>query len=94
MTNLERALNDPATVKDETTFSEATYHLISEIAKAEGTARLFLSAKLEELKCHYYSNMAQSLNCRLWHIADTYLESAHHAFTRLMELYNQLPEEE
>lgn len=94
MTNLERALNDPATVNDETTFSEATYHIISEIANAEGIERLLLSAKLEELKCHYYTNMAQSLNLHLRNIADTYLESAHHAFVRLMELYNQLPEEE
>lgn len=94
MTKIERALNDPTTVKDEATFEDAAYYLISKIAKAEGTARLELSAKFEELKCHYYTNMALSLNNHLRNVADTYLEDAHHAFVRLMELYKQLPEEE
>jgi hypothetical protein len=94
MTNLELALNNPATVRDETTFSETTYHIISEIGKAEGTASLLLSIKLEELKCHYYTNKAMSLGFHWREIANTYLESAHHAFDHLMELYKQLPEVE
>lgn len=94
MTNLELALKDPTTVKDDTTFSEATYHIIKDIEKAEGTAKLLLSAKLEELKCHYYNHMASSLGHRWKAIADTYLADAHNAFNRLISIYKKLPEEE
>lgn len=93
MIYLDNALENVELVSDDTTFNEVANHLIKEIVKSSGEAKMLLSAKLEELKVHYYSKMAESLG-RTWkHVADSYREDAHYAFQKLMNIYKQLPEE-
>lgn len=94
MTYLDRALENLESVADDTTFSEVTHHLITAMPKADKKTRLDLSIKLETLKVHYYSKMAESLALRWKNVARSYHEDAHYAFNRLMNLYSQLPEEE
>ena len=51
MTKIEYALEHPASVKDDTVFSEVTYYLLHSIEAAEGLEKLKLTARLEEIKC-------------------------------------------
>lgn len=94
MTYLDLALENLESVADDTTFSEVTHRLITAMPKADKKTRLDLSIKLETLKVHYYSRMAESLMPCWKTVARSYREDAHYAFNRLMKLYSQLPEEE
>ena len=94
MTKIEYALEHPASVKDDTVFSEVTYYLLHSIEAAEGLEKLKLTARLEEIKCHYYSYLADSIDFKKKYLKESYVKDAHSAFERLMCIYKELPDED